>query len=598
MKRLFAIVITALLAISMFIGCQTEEPGQEQTKEYAITWIDEGGKTISVVNVKEGEIPSCNYSVTDTAEWDYTLDGWSTSADGDILSEIPTANADATYYARVSAVKQVYTVTFDTHGGSAVEAQNVEYGTAATMPEAPEYEGYKFIGWCKDADGNDAVDFEAVITGNVTYHAVWNEVLDAKALLNALLSGYDVNPFSYIPESMRTDFSANLVNADEIVSDYSSAVSVSDISYGFGEQWHMVLENIEQSMLFFNVLSVIEDIATVSVVEFNNYFDQNPSDNAQHAFKNGIYNVFINVDSETVFYVLDYTAELPLLGEQTVQIALSMNVESGERTARIQLGDANALTYKAFENSYEFAIKYLGVRRAMFSIERDENGNVNGSIYEHLTVSDTVVSSAAEFYIGDDYISVVGNKASGLIGFTGYINELYSAESGKMLGYEVKETLSSIVYDTLWFNLCDIGGINTIMQQAATEESAAKIFINGSSNEWKYKTVGGFGLTMLSRRFDIEFRTQYVYSYDAETGDYTEHAIKVPMLFVQEDHYDTLAEDIKAENKVTISVDVDNADLNKLLSDYDSLLPVFIENKDKVTVDIIIGYIGDKINFE
>ena len=148
MKRLFAIVITALLTISMFIGCQTEEPGQEQTKEYAITWIDEGGKTISVVNVKEGEIPSCNYSVTDTAEWDYTLDGWSTSADGDILSEIPTANADATYYARVSAVKQVYTVTFDTHGGSAVEAQNVEYGTAATMPEAPEYEGYKFIGWC------------------------------------------------------------------------------------------------------------------------------------------------------------------------------------------------------------------------------------------------------------------------------------------------------------------------------------------------------------------------------------------------------------------------------------------------------------------
>jgi len=141
-------------------------------------------------------------------------------------------------------------------------------------------------------------------------------------------------------------------------------------------------------------------------------------------------------------------------GEGRFEEALAMHIESGERIGRIQLGDANALAYKFSENSYEFAIKYLGVRRAMFSIERTNDG-VNGKIYEYLTVSSSEIGSCAEFYITDNYVSVVGNKADNMIGFTGYINELYDATNGRMLGYEVKETLSSIVYN----NLYQLGGI-------------------------------------------------------------------------------------------------------------------------------------------
>ena len=563
-----------------------------EPKKYTITWVDENGNQLNVDTVIEGEYPSYTYTKADTAEWDYTVEGWSASNGGEALSSIPMASEDTTYYAVVTNVKQKYTVVFNSNGGSAVESQIVEYGALATLPNEPTFDGHKFMGWCIDESGENSVDFSKAITGNTEYFAIWNEVVDAKALLAALLNGYNLNPYSFFPETMFIDYSANLVDSEDIISDYTNGfINISDVTYGYGEQYHMVLDNLEQSKIFFNVLTAIEGISATSISAFNNYFDSNPADTAHHTFENGIYNITIDFDGEIISYVVDYTATLPVLGEQTVQIALAMDIETSERNVRIQLGDANALSYTITENSYEFAIKYLGVRRAMFSVERDDDGSVSGSIYEFLTYEGVGTSSCAEFYITEDYVSVVGNKASGLIGFTGYINELYDVSTGKLLGYEVQETLSAVKYDTLWFNLNDIGGITSIKYQKAEDKNPAKIFINGSSTAWEAKKA------LLSRRFDIEFRTQFVYSYDATEGKYIEHKIEVPMIFVQEKYYDTFIDDVQATNKVTISVKVNNNDLDKILADYDTLIPVFIESKDMVTEETIIAYIGDKITF-
>lgn len=563
-----------------------------EPKKYTITWVDENGNQLNVDTVIEGEYPSYTYTKADTAEWDYTVEGWSASNGGEALSSMPMASEDTTYYAVVTKVKQKYTVVFNSNGGSAVESQVVEYGALATLPDEPTFDGHKFMGWCIDESGENSVDFSKAITGNTEYFAIWNEVVDAKALLAALLNGYNLNPYSFFPETMLIDYSANLVDSEDIVSDYTNGfINISDVTYGYGEQYHMVLDNLEQSKIFFNVLTAIEGISATSISAFNNYFDSNPADTAHHTFENGIYNITIDFDGEIISYIVDYTATLPVLGEQTVQIALAMDIETSERNVRIQLDDANALSYTITENSYEFAIKYLGVRRAMFSVERDDDGNVSGSIYEFLTYEGVGTSSCAEFYITEDYVSVVGNKASGLIGFTGYINELYDVNTGKLLGYEVQETLSAVKYDTLWFNLNDIGGITSIKYQKTEDKNPAKIFINGSSTAWEAKKA------LLSRRFDIEFRTQFVYSYDATEGKYIEHKIEVPMIFVQEKYYDTFIDDVQATNKVTISVKVNNNDLDKILADYDTLIPVFIENKDMVTEETIIAYIGDKITF-
>ena len=163
-----------------------------------------------------------------------------------------------------------------------------------------------------------------------------------------------------------------------------------------------------------------------------------------------------------------------------------------------------------------------------------------------------------------------------------------------MLGYEVQETLSEITYNTHWFNLSDVFGIDSIKYREANGSTKAAFFVNGSSDEWAAKKVGGISAKMLSRRFDIEFRVQYVYSYDPVTEVYTEHKVEVPMLFVQEENFDTLIADVGSTNGIIIALLVNSDDISKILSDYDTLIPAYIENKGLITVDLILAYIGEK----
>ncbi len=572
--------------------------GTPVLEKYTITWYDENGNKIKSETLEKGVTPSFSYSKSDTAEWIYTFVGWSNTQGGETLPSIPSVTEDTDYYAIVSRVKQKYTVTFNSNGGESVTEQQIEYGALATEPEAPKYKNHKLVSWCTDKECNNSVDWSTPITGNVTYYAKWNELVDISALLKALLEGYKLDPYSYIPQGMRLDYEESLVDSSEVNIDYSSLVNVSKINTGFGEQWHMILDNLEQTKLFFNVLSVVEGLATSSIASFNDYLDKNPSETAHHTLANGIYSITIDYNGEFIYYVIEYEKDLPMLGVQAIQIALCMDIETGERIVRIQLGDANALMYKILNNSYEFAIKYLGVRRAYFQISRDENENVSGHIYEYLTASDmTEIASSADFYITKNYATAIGNKADGLVGFTGYISELYNVTSGELLGYEVQETLSKIVYNTLWFDLSSIEGINSIKYQPKTDSSEEMFFVNGSSTAWEAKNVGGISLKSLSRRFDIEFRTQYVYSFDATKNEYAEHKIQVPMIFVQEEVYNEFVSDVATTNGVEISVLINSVDFSKLLSDYDTLIPVFIQNKELVTPEIIINYIGEKISF-
>ena len=601
MKRILMAVI-ALIATLLLISCggtndsSTDtgtDTGASEKASYTIKWVDEKGNEILSESVESGKTPSMSYTVSDTDEWDYTFCGWALSANGEILDSIPQANEDKTYYAVVSRIKKIYKVTFDTQGAGEIASQSLEYGTVPTKPEDPKMEGYRFVGWSTHKDGETSVDFTKAITQNVTYYAIWNKVIDVKGLLEALLTGYEFNPYLYIPESLRPDFSASLVDANGIIDDYSDFVDVSDIKYGFGEQWQMVLGNLEESLIFFNVLSVIESISATSITVFNNYFDENPSDTARHEFDVGIYSVTVDFDGEIISYILNFTTELPLFGEQTIQLCMSMSAETSERFARIQIGDANALAYKVTENSYEFAIKYAESRRAMFSIERDEDGNTYGKIYEFIGTSTAdIISSAAEFYFTNEYASIIGNKADGMLGFEGYISELYRIEDGALLGYEVKESLLGVLeFNTLWFNLDDISGVSSIKYIPKDGENEAKIYINDLSSLWETKKVG---VINSSRRFDIEMRTQYVYSYDAKNEKYIVHQIMVPMMFVQEEYLDTFESDVSSANDVNVSIDVDEDDIDKIIEDYKMLVPIFEENKDNTSSEDIVEYIGEK----
>lgn len=70
-------------------------------------------------------------------------------------------------------VTEVYTVTFDSYGGTPVPpAQEVEYGHTATEPAAPEKTGYTFDGWYL---GDEKYDFSAAVEQNITLTAKWEK---------------------------------------------------------------------------------------------------------------------------------------------------------------------------------------------------------------------------------------------------------------------------------------------------------------------------------------------------------------------------------------------------------------------------------------
>ena len=46
-----------------------------------------------------------------------------------------------------SSAKTTVTITFDSSGGSSVDAETIEKGKLAKMPKAPTKEGFEFIGW-------------------------------------------------------------------------------------------------------------------------------------------------------------------------------------------------------------------------------------------------------------------------------------------------------------------------------------------------------------------------------------------------------------------------------------------------------------------
>ena len=74
-------------------------------------------------------------------------------------------------------VTEVYTVTFDSYGGTPVPPkQEVKYGLTATKPADPTLKGYTFAFWYlgEDEQNATAYDFDTPVTENITLTAKWN----------------------------------------------------------------------------------------------------------------------------------------------------------------------------------------------------------------------------------------------------------------------------------------------------------------------------------------------------------------------------------------------------------------------------------------
>ncbi|MBP5584104.1 MAG: InlB B-repeat-containing protein, partial [Bacteroidales bacterium] len=166
-------------------------------------------------------------------EGDYTAETWSslqtvlTSAkavDKDLYAEsqsIVDAAAEALTSAISALVEQTFTVTFVGKDGNILKEQTVKKGESATVPEAPEIEGFTFSGW--------SGSFENV-TADVTITAQYTEKgkADYTALNAAIAQAEALTEGDYTAQSW-SSLQTALTNAKAVDKDlYAESQSVVD----------------------------------------------------------------------------------------------------------------------------------------------------------------------------------------------------------------------------------------------------------------------------------------------------------------------------------------------------------------------------------
>ncbi|WKT76419.1 InlB B-repeat-containing protein [Lysinibacillus fusiformis] len=139
---------------------------------YTVSFEVDGGSAVSDQSVAHGG--KATMPQIEPTKAGYTFGGWYTDAS---YTQTYDFNSNITgnmkIYAKWNA--QMYTVSFNTDGGSAVSDQSVAYGEKASAPTpAPTKAGYTFEGWYTDADHTESYDFNSNITGNTIIYAKWN----------------------------------------------------------------------------------------------------------------------------------------------------------------------------------------------------------------------------------------------------------------------------------------------------------------------------------------------------------------------------------------------------------------------------------------
>ena len=101
----------------------------------------------------------------------------------DVLADKPydfktKINKNTKLKAVYEGVVETITVTFDSKGGSNVDAITINKGTELTLPKDPTYKGYTFKGW---VDVNDRPIYDkALLSEDTTLYAKWEKVEEKK----------------------------------------------------------------------------------------------------------------------------------------------------------------------------------------------------------------------------------------------------------------------------------------------------------------------------------------------------------------------------------------------------------------------------------
>lgn len=71
-------------------------------------------------------------------------------------------------------IEKLYTLKFDTMGGTSIQSQQNIYGKTWNIPEVPEKNGFIFDYWSTDKEGNEPFNFSSTINESITLYAQYS----------------------------------------------------------------------------------------------------------------------------------------------------------------------------------------------------------------------------------------------------------------------------------------------------------------------------------------------------------------------------------------------------------------------------------------
>ena len=161
-NKLVILFMTLAFMAAAITGCKGSATPEDTTPKFTVTFDTDGGSAVAKKTVKEGEKVSEPAAPTKAG---YEFEGWFIGDTAYDFSSEVTANITlkAKWY-------KVYTVTFESNGGSTVAKQTVKEGTSAETPAIPTRAGYSFLAWYLNGE---AYNFSTPVTSDITLTATW-----------------------------------------------------------------------------------------------------------------------------------------------------------------------------------------------------------------------------------------------------------------------------------------------------------------------------------------------------------------------------------------------------------------------------------------
>ncbi len=218
--------ITAILALSACSG-EPDEP-QDLPKIEGVTFSDASyvydgtEKSISVVGAPAGAEVTYSPGNTFTARGTYTIKA-TVKLEG-YQDLVLTAKLTITN----PVVDNTVTVSFDTKGGSAIDAVKLEKGESLSAPANPYKKGYEFQGWF---NGNYKYDFSKTVSEPMTLTAKWK------------LISYEITYDLVFGTNSPNNPSTYTIESEEIVLEPATAIAGSEFDY-----WYIMVNGAEQKI--------------------------------------------------------------------------------------------------------------------------------------------------------------------------------------------------------------------------------------------------------------------------------------------------------------------------------------------------------------